>query len=184
MDSKIIVLYYVSSMAGLVMVIGGIWLIYKQKIYIDRESKQITEIETPIGKFRTNIPALALFVLGFFPLIYPIYESSSIIRLEKVKVVGKVKASVHPVLVYAVMLSEPLQEDREFSMQLPIMYTKDREYKIIYIAGTTILEDRLDMSQVKDGIVNLREKDIAIPQGQEFETVETSTQSEWGGGFK
>ena len=34
-----------------------IWLIYKEKIFIDRETKQITEIEIPGGwKFRTNIP--------------------------------------------------------------------------------------------------------------------------------
>ena len=58
MDSWIIIpLYYLCSVAGLVMVVGGIWLIYKEKIFIDRETKQITEIEIPGGwKFRTNIP--------------------------------------------------------------------------------------------------------------------------------
>jgi hypothetical protein len=65
-------LYYLSSFAGLVMVAGGIWLLYKQKIYIDSESKQVIEVELPIGKFKTNLPVLVLFALGFVPLIYPL----------------------------------------------------------------------------------------------------------------
>ncbi len=49
MDTNVIPLYYLSSFAGLVMVVGGIWLIYKQKICIDSESKQVTEIyQSPV----------------------------------------------------------------------------------------------------------------------------------------
>lgn len=90
MDSWIIIpLYYFCSVAGLVMVVGGIWLIYKEKIFIDRETKQITEIEIPGGwKFRTNIPAMVLFVLGFFPLGYPLYELHGIVEKPDVEEIG------------------------------------------------------------------------------------------------
>ncbi len=71
-----IILYYLCSGAGAFMILGGIVLLYKQKIFIDRETQQITEVETPIGKFRTNVPALLLFALGFVPLIYPIWQLS------------------------------------------------------------------------------------------------------------
>ena len=49
-------LYYLCSGAGLLMVVGGIWLIYKQRIYIDRETNQITEIKTPLGSVGPFIP--------------------------------------------------------------------------------------------------------------------------------
>jgi hypothetical protein len=98
MDPKIIPLYYLSSLAGLIMVAGGIWLLYKQKIYIDKESNQVTEIETPLGKFKTNVPALVLFALGFVPLIYPIVQSSGF--AEEVRIMGNVKAGTFPVQVY------------------------------------------------------------------------------------
>lgn len=170
MDFRILTLYYLSSFAGFIMIAGGIWLLYKQKIYFDKESNQITEIETPIGKFKTNIPALALFIVGFIPLIYPIWQISSLPQIEQVKLIGKVTASDYPVLVYAVIVSESLQNDREFSIQVPVD-SKDREYKIVYIAGggDVIEEERADISKAKDGMLSLKEKDIILRKKQTFE---------------
>ncbi len=71
-----IILYFLSSFTGFIMVSGGIFLLYKEKIYIDSQTKEITALDTPIGKFQTNTPALALFIIGFIPLIYPIWQSS------------------------------------------------------------------------------------------------------------
>lgn len=82
-------LYYFCSTAGLVMVIGGIWLVAKEKIYVDRETKEVTRVERPFGvKLQTNIPALALFLLGFVPLIYPLYATSGL--LDEVQISGEV----------------------------------------------------------------------------------------------
>lgn len=97
-------LYFVSSLTGVIMVIGGIWLIYKEKIYLDAESKQPIEISTPIGGFKNNYPALTLFALGFFPLIYPIYTINNLsdyARVETVRIKGLVDAHTYPVLIYA-----------------------------------------------------------------------------------
>jgi hypothetical protein len=154
MDPKIIPLYYLSSFAGLLMVAGGIWLLYKEKIYIDRESKEITEIETPIGKFKTNAPALALFVLGFIPLIYPIWNSAGFV--QEIMIKGNVKATTFPVQVYAVIKSDSLMQNRAFSLQLPV----NDEYKIIYIAGSVILEDLAEIGQKQNGEILLPPKDI------------------------
>src|SRR6476661_10924552 len=97
LDISVLPLYYLSSFAGLVMVVGGIWLIYKQKIYIDSESKQVTEIELPIGKFKTNLPALVLFALGFVPLIYPLYQCSGMFPLLSLK--GYIGGDTFPVQI-------------------------------------------------------------------------------------
>src|SRR5258708_4651310 len=129
MDPRIVPLYYLSSFAGLVMVIGGIWLLYKEKIYIDRESKQVTEIETPIGKFKTNVPALALFLIGFVPLIYPILKSANF--AEEVLIRGNIKASSFPVQIYAVAQSDSVLQNRDFSLKVPVRRTLGEGYKIL-----------------------------------------------------
>jgi hypothetical protein len=159
-DTRILLLYYLSSFAGLVMVVGGIWLIYKEKIYIDHETKQVIKIKTPVGEFQTNIPALALFVLGFIPLIYPIIKSSTVMEVKKVKLLGSVRATVHPVLVYAALVSESLQQDREFHLYLPVVENSNTEYKIIYIAGNVISEDAADLDHAKNGEIHLDDKEI------------------------
>lgn len=162
MDPRIIPLYYLSSLAGLVMVVGGIWMLYKQKIYIDRESKEITEIETPLGKFKTNVPALVLFALGFIPLIYPIIKSAEIAEqiTEQVNIKGKVKANEYPVQIYAVIKSDSILENRDFSLQVPVLKNMTDDYKIIYLVGNMVFEDRADLKTQKNGEIILPGKEI------------------------
>ncbi|MBI3803978.1 MAG: hypothetical protein HY282_09490 [Nitrospirae bacterium] len=166
MDPRTLPLYYLSSFAGLIMVAGGIWLIYKQKIYIDRESKQVTEIETPIGKFKTNVPALVLFALGFVPLIYPIVKSAGF--TEEVRIQGNVKASTFPVQVYAVIKSDSLLENRDFSLEVPVV-ENGADYKILYIAGSLVLEDQADLRKTQDGELKLPGKELLVPAAKRFE---------------
>lgn len=167
MDPQIIPLYYLSSLAGLVMVVGGIWLLYKQKIYIDRESKKITAIETPIGKFKTNVPALALFVLGFFPLVYPIVKSAGF--TEEIIIRGTVHATTFPVQVYAVIKSDSILQNRDFSLQLPIFKQVSDEYKILYIAGNIIVEDQADLGKSQHGELKLPPKELLPSRPASFE---------------
>ena len=162
MEGGILALYYLCSIAGLIMVGGGIWLIYKEKIYIDRESKQITEIETPIGKFKTNIPALALFILGFFPLTYPLYATRHLLHVKHITIQGSVRASFYPVLVHAVIKSDPLQQERDFILHLPVLDDTSGDYKIIYVAGNFLMEDMIDLHKAKDGRIKLSPKDLNI----------------------
>ncbi len=158
MDSRIIPLYYLCSLAGLVIVAGGIWLLYKQKVYIDRESKEVTEIETPIGKFRTNIPALVLFALGFVPLIYPIWKTTG--AIQRIHIRGDVKAKNFPVQVYAVIKSDLLNASGDFSLLVPILSDLGDEYKVILTSGPTILDARADLTTSKDGVVRVQTKDF------------------------
>jgi hypothetical protein len=59
-------IYILYTFSFLVVLLGFIALL-TQKIYIDPETKELTEIELPIiGKLRTNIPALAFVFLGTF----------------------------------------------------------------------------------------------------------------------
>ena len=176
--SRFIALYYLSSVAGLFMVAGGIWLIYKEKIYIDKESKEVTEIETPIGKFKTNIPALALFILGFIPLIYPLVKSGEITKetTKEMKIMGSVKSSTHPVQVYAVIESDSLMQDREFSLWVP---TSSKEYRVIYIARNIVLEDIADPKGKKSEEIKLPGKEILAAGTESFEPDVSSVPQEF-----
>ncbi len=141
MDPRI-ALYYVSAAAGLVMVVGGIWLIYKEKIYIDRESKQPIEIQSPLGSFKSNYPALTLFVLGFFPLVYPMYSINNLtqfVKVDTVRIKGLVQTSARPVLVYAARGQDTLSSDGGF--QVPVPYLgKDDDYKILLIVNDHVVD--------------------------------------------
>ncbi len=178
MDPRIIPLYYLSSIAGLIMVAGGIWLLYKQKIYIDRESKEVTEIETPIGKFKTNIPALVLFALGFVPLIYPIVKSAGF--AQEIRIKGSVRSNAFPVQVYAIIESDSLVQDGEFSLKVPILANIGKEYKILYLAGKIVLEDRADLETKEKGDVRLPTKEIFPVGMRSFEPMVPPRPAEFG----
>ncbi|MBI4650396.1 hypothetical protein HY745_03740 [Candidatus Desantisbacteria bacterium] len=170
MNPSIIPLYYFCSIAGFIMVVGGIYLIYKQKIYIDRESKEITEIETPFGKFRTNVPALALFVLGFFPLIYPIVNISR--EVEKVQIKGTVTSNKYPVQVFAAIESYSLLKGSgEFNLQVPALKKTDKGYKIIYLVENTSDDAIAEISKQKDGEIILPEKKFLIGTSYQASTI-------------
>ncbi len=147
MDARI-ALFFMTECAGLVMVIGGMWLIYKQKIYIDKESSQPIEVGLPGGfNFKSNYPALALFVLGFFPLIYPFQELSKLVEyphVVRVKLTGAPNSGVYPALVYAsVAPSAVTREGDSFSVPVPFIGDQGgQEYKVLLIAGGQVLDSQ------------------------------------------
>jgi len=149
-------LYYLAALAGLTMIVGGIWLVYKQKIYIDRATNQVTtEIDIPlVGKFKTNVPALALFALGFVPLLYPIYKSQT----QYLTIHGKVTSQLYPVVVYAVVDMNAIQHDGQFNLPLPVLQNPNYAPKIIYVAGANpplVFNDDVDATKQKNGAIEL-----------------------------
>jgi hypothetical protein len=161
LDPQIIPLLYLCSIAGLIMVAGGIFLIYKEKIYIDRETKKVTEVETPIGKFKTNAPALVLFVLGFFPLIYPIYmakEGSKMISIS-----GELSSTNYPVNVYAVVESESLLNDGSYRLMVPAK-SDNHKYKLIFYSHNIFIEDIADLKGIESDDIRIGKKNIIVPR--------------------
>ena len=170
MENQFILLYYMSSVTGLIMVAGGIFLLYKEKIYIDSQTKEVTALETPVGTFRTNAPALALFLIGFIPLIYPIYQSSKDeekvrlareetrqIQEEKVKLQGRasVDKDKYPVQVYVVLDSDSLNNASDYSFNVPAHWDKGY-YKVLYKTDDEkVQEETADLGKVQDGVITL-----------------------------
>ncbi|WP_446008493.1 hypothetical protein [Candidatus Electrothrix sp.] len=168
MENQFILLYYLSSMTGLIMVVGGIFLLYKEKIYIDSQTQEVTALETPAGTFRTNAPALALFMIGFIPLIYPIYQSSKdkeqvklaleqerLKQEEKVKLQGHVSAGNDTVQVYVVLDSESVNNPRDYSFKVPA-HLEQEKYTVLYKLDNIIQEEMADLDNAKDGHIPLK----------------------------
>ena len=64
---------------GVVIVGVGAWLTYRQKVYYNpADNSVMTKVDVPLlGKFRTNIPALALCFLGVVPVYLGYLEMTS-----------------------------------------------------------------------------------------------------------
>jgi hypothetical protein len=139
--------FFITELAGFVMVVGGMWLIYKQKIYIDKESNQPVEIKLPGNfSFKSNYPALALFVLGFVPLIYPFHELSQLQEYQHVvrlKLTGVPNTNAYPALVYAsVAPSAVTQNGDSFSVPVPFIGKGEEEYKVLLVANGHVLDTK------------------------------------------
>lgn len=160
-------LYYLCEVGGLVMIGGGILLIYKEKIYIDRETKQVTEVEVPFfGKLKTNVPALALFALGFIPLIYPLIG----IRTAYLRVRGSVSSQLRPVFVYAVVEVRALENGNgEFDLPIPVLQNPSYTPEVVYVAGTDPILVRhysVQMDEQNKGVISLIKMELETKGNQ------------------
>jgi hypothetical protein len=143
MDARI-GLYYLCAATGLFMALGGIWLIYKEKIYIDRESGQPIEIELPLGRFKSNYPALALFVIGFVPLIYPLYAMNNLsdyVKVQTIPIRGPVSASAYPVVIYASPKLDTLTAQGEFRVPVPFLGRGEDDYRMLLVVNGQIVDE-------------------------------------------
>lgn len=51
--------------AAVIAIIGGVVALFKQRVIVDKDSKEVIEIELPgIGKFKTNYPSLGAMGIG------------------------------------------------------------------------------------------------------------------------
>lgn len=142
--------------AGVLMIAGGIWLIYHEKIFLDSTTSMPVFVEVPfVGKLRTNAPSLALFVLGLLAVGYPIHAA----RIPSLTVKQQISSQVHPVSVYAVVRSVPLQNDGYVYIALPVL-PEEYEPQLIYVAGTITNQETIDPSAGKNGILELKPRQI------------------------
>src|SRR5262249_31794231 len=128
-------LYAACSLAGLIMVFAGIWLIAKKKIYIDTETKQPTSVELPLGvRLKINSPALAFFAIGFIPLLVPVYKLSpeKYHVVETAKITGSFDPQLDTVVVYASMAQDPVEASgRTYRLTAPFVLDANVDYKVL-----------------------------------------------------
>jgi len=157
--NQYLALFYICQVAGIIMIVGAFILIYKQKIYVDKVTKQVVELELPwIGRIKTNAPALALFGFGLIATIYPVMRVKSPVHYLTVS--QAVKSDSHPIAVYVVVHSRVLQQDGNYNIALPVLETEDYEPQILYVAGPIVDQTEIELNTQKGGRIALQDKDI------------------------
>jgi len=134
------ILLLLSAIAGILLLVGTMLLLWFRRIYIDAQTGEPTVIEIPlIGKFRTHAPAFALIIVGAILVIYPIYNAP---KQDSITVEGAVNAGRKPVTVFVV--SDPnqatLHDVGPFHMSVPLI--KGANYRVKFIVDGEIVADR------------------------------------------
>jgi len=146
------------------MVVGGIWLLGKQKIYLDHETKEPVQVELPGGiRLKANSPALALFLIGFIPLLYPVYklDPQKYHAVETATLTGKFDPQEHDLIVYASAVQAPVIRNRNsFQISVPFVADQGGEYgnvnyevlvlfnDLIVSQATATLKDRNESGEI------------------------------------
>jgi hypothetical protein len=139
--------FILSSAAGLVLVIGCLFLLWKGRIVLDTEGKNVSKIELPLGvKLATDFPVLILFALGVILLLVPLYLARNLCAdpllhrkqfPEMVKISGKI-LSPEGVDVFAVVDEQSNTHD---NVLLNVPFRKDSRYRVLYSLNNQVLEN-------------------------------------------
>jgi hypothetical protein len=132
-------LFLLCSLAGVLLVLGSLYLLWKGVIDF-RSGEGTTEMElTGVGTIKTPVPALVMFVLGVFLVVFPVYKSPELCPdlafhknkpLQIVKLRGKV-ATAARVEVDAVVDAQEASASNDFVLSVP--YVENRRYVVRYL---------------------------------------------------
>ncbi len=149
----------ICQFAGLLMIIGAFWLLFKQKIYLDATTKEMMYVELPfIGKVKTNAPSLAIIVIGLIAVVIPYYYS----RTRYLSVHQHFASNSYPISVYAVCRVHSIENDGELDLPVPILSDSDYKPLIVFRVGTITEAESLDLSKAKNGILQLTGRTISL----------------------
>lgn len=150
-----ILLFLLCSLAGLIMVVGSLFLLWKGRIYLDNEGKNVSEFELPLGfRIKTQFPVLVMFLFGTFLMALPIYYNPRLCPdlpfhnkapLEMVDLTGKINSPT-TVKVLAVVAEQQANGEREIKLRVP--YVENRPYRIRYEcpSGSFLRDEPVEMS--------------------------------------
>jgi hypothetical protein len=177
MEGSTLILCSLSEVAGMLMIVGGILLVYKQKILINDATGEPTAIELPWGiKVKTNLPAVALSIVGLALFVGPVHTAGAVeadlrrVEVDRIKnppppgprvmnvcIQGSIHAPDYPVIVYAVRAQAATLEPREFRVQVPFLVDAPGDsYTILYRApNNTTGEQVADDKQIRNGTIQL-----------------------------
>jgi hypothetical protein len=147
------ILYLLCAIAGFTITVGSLILIWKGRIVVDAEAKQITNMELPFGiKLQTNLPMALMFVFGGALLAFPIWQSARAANNQKIAYLnGKIESQgQHSRRVTATAVADEKSNIvREFTLQVPLTEGK---YTVIYTWDRRKLDE--EIVQLKAGETN------------------------------
>jgi len=151
MDPKLGLLY-LPSLAGATLLAVGCWLVSRAKVIVDKETSEVLNIDLPmLGKFKTNSPAIALFIMSFLLMFVPIYYSSKSKTTTQVTLFGQVDSPNYPVNIYAVSGNDPMQNEGQFNIVVPVAENQAPVIKVLFAIGDKVMSVDANLGDVKNG---------------------------------
>lgn len=183
-------LFLLCSLAGLVMVAGSLFLLWKGRIYLDTEGKNVSEVELPMGiKFKTQFPVLVMFLFGAFMLSFPIFKHPRLCPnlsfhkhqpLEWVELKGKVEGEGQ---VMVVAIADSWRADATKGVDLKVPYIQNHTYIIKYTdaEGYTLHEEycRADHKRCELSGFRLQGNHAPVPTGARGQLISANTVNEF-----
>lgn len=137
-DDPKVAVYSICMVIGGLMILGSIFLVFKQKILVDRETGKETSVDLPFfGKLKTNYPGLVIFFLGCALVLFPAFKVENIYPTFSVEGNGKVDAG--EIKVFIAIGPDLIARDKG-SFQIDAPFTdRFQEYDILYISNGSII---------------------------------------------
>lgn len=116
-------LLLIAQLAGVLLLISVVWLLYKRAIYLDAKTGKPVSFDVPIlGKIQTQSPVIALVLIAAALVIYPATRAKD--QPQQITVQGTVETDGTPVTVTVVMLpteEETVMSSRPVTFFVPIL---------------------------------------------------------------
>ena len=130
-----------TQVAGILLLMATMILLFFRRIYLDAESKQPIKFTLPLfGEISTQAPVLVLVLVGAFMVIYPLSKGGA----EMVPIEGTIDTGGKSVsvLVVAVPVYEHTQDaPGQFSMKIPLLAT-DASYRVKFLVDKQVIDDQ------------------------------------------
>lgn len=151
------------SLAGLIMVIGSLYLLKRGVFDLKSETKDSTRLKFLGFEIQTNVAGLIMFVMGVVMLYIPIYYSPKMCvdlafhrkePLQMVDLRGKVSTDTN-IQVFAIVDEQEANADQTIALSVP--YLADRRYVVRYFnkAGGKVDEENFRLGK-DDKVYELR----------------------------
>lgn len=144
------------SLAGLIMILGSLYLLWRGIFDLKSETKDSTTITLPGGfQMKTPVAGLIMFMMGVVMLYIPIYYSPKMCvdlafhqkkPLEMVDLRGKVSTDTS-IQVFAIVDEQEANADQTIALSVP--YLADRRYVVRYFnkAGEMVNEENFRLGK-------------------------------------
>jgi hypothetical protein len=146
------VLSVISVLAGTLVALITVALLWREKIYVDAATKQITKIDLPFGiKLQTNAPLIAIVFIAAGLILVPVMKHK---EQNMVVLRGHVKTRGESLKVYAIAAQQETNGD--VVLEVP----GDTYYTVMYlpIDGAPALDSKFV------DLVNKHDEPFALPE--------------------
>ena len=154
------VLLVTTQVAGVILVIATMILVFFRRVYLDAETKKPVKFKLPvIGEIETQAPVLVLVAIGAFMVVYPLSKGGAdMATLEAdIDTGGK---SVN-VLIVAVPAYEHSQDaPGRLVLRVPLLST-DATYRVKFLVDKQVIDDQ--DAELKNGRLTLSHSVQWIP---------------------